>query len=119
MSVVVGRGRLEIAEKAFKQAIRMYEKYHAKFSASSSHKRVPLELDASLAAVYVAYAQLLASMQRDNEVPLLRQQFAEIIRRYSTVQSQQTNVLDQFDDLVALQVLRDERRRERGEGHDM
>ncbi|KAG3251797.1 hypothetical protein PI124_g3622 [Phytophthora idaei] len=113
-------GRHETAEKMFKQAISLYEKYRGEFSVSSSsgsNGRVVGKLDGVIVIVFLHYAQLLAAMKRGNEVTDMRQSLTQIVRDSSWLWSLETAILDQFDDLVALQAIREKRRR--GEGHDI
>ncbi|KAG6971238.1 hypothetical protein JG688_00004505 [Phytophthora aleatoria] len=113
-------GRHETADKMFKQAISLYEKYRGEFSVSSSsgsNGRVVGKLDGVIVIVFLHYAQLLAAMERGNEVTDMRQSLTQIVRDSSWLWSLETAILDQFDDLVALQAIREKRRR--GEGHDM
>lgn len=115
------RGRYEPAEKLFKKAIHLYEKYHGELpdqDPSRSSKRVLAALDNDVSNVFLHYAQLMVSLGRDSEVSLMRERLVKIVRSSPAMQFYEANTLDQFDDLMALHAIRKERRRKRGEGHD-
>ncbi|KAE9027565.1 hypothetical protein PF005_g2785 [Phytophthora fragariae] len=114
-------GRYEPAEKLFKKAIRLYEKYHNELpdqDPSRSSKRVVAALDMDVSNVFLHYAQLMVSLERDSEASLMRKRLVELVRSSPVMQIQEANTLDQFDDLMALHAIRKERRRKRGERHD-
>ncbi|KAF1792559.1 Tetratricopeptide repeat-containing domain [Phytophthora cactorum] len=74
-------GRHETADK-FKQAISLYEKYRGEFSVSSSsgsNGRVVGKLDGVIVIMFLHYAQLLAAMERGNEVTDMRQSLTQIV----------------------------------------
>ncbi|RAW40651.1 hypothetical protein PC110_g3149 [Phytophthora cactorum] len=109
-------GRHETAEKMFKQAIRLYEKYHGEFSASNSsgsNGSVAAKLEGEIINVFLHYAQLLVSVKRDNEVADMRQRFTQIVRGSQLLRSMETTLLEKFDDLMALYAIREKRRRRR------
>ncbi|ETM99747.1 hypothetical protein PPTG_18502 [Phytophthora nicotianae INRA-310] len=116
-------GRHETADKMLKKAIRLYEKYRGEFSESSSsvlNDRVVAKLDGASIPVLLGYVQLLASMKRDNEVVDMRQRVTQIVCDSMAIRSLETTVLDKFDDLVALNAIQKEHRRERDyDGHSM
>ncbi|ETP21963.1 hypothetical protein F441_04630 [Phytophthora nicotianae CJ01A1] len=122
-SRLTGRGRHETADKMLKKAIRLYEKYRGEFSESSSsvlNDRVVAKLDGASIPVLLGYVQLLASMKRDNEVVDMRQRVTQIVCDSMAIRSLETTVLDKFDDLVALNAIQKEHRRERDyDGHSM
>lgn len=120
--LVVDRGRHEPAEMFIKQAVRLYEKYHGEFSASGSSSRngrVLANLDRRVGDVFFRYSQLLASMERDSEVSLMRQRLVELVRGSPSMRAHETRTLDKFDDWMALHDMREERRRGREQGHDV
>ncbi|ETI31767.1 hypothetical protein F441_04631 [Phytophthora nicotianae CJ01A1] len=116
-------GRHETAEKLFKKAIRLYEKYHGEFAvsnASNANGRVAAILEGEIVNLLLHYAQLLASMKRDNDIADVRQRFIDIVRDSPLLRSLETTLLEKFDDWMALHDIREKRRRARdGKGHDM
>lgn len=86
-------------------------------ASSRSSDQVIAALDGSVSNVFLHYAQLMASLEKDSEVSFMRQRLVDLVRSSPSMRSRESKTLDQFDDLMALHAIRDERQRERGEGH--
>ncbi|KAL4102822.1 hypothetical protein PRIC1_006564 [Phytophthora ramorum] len=93
----------------------LHEKYDGEFSASANDQ-VVADLDTSMINVYIHYSEVLASMERDSEVSLVRQRLVELVHSLPSMRGQETIALDRFNDMMALHAIHEERRRGRDEG---
>ncbi|KAG7387025.1 hypothetical protein PHYPSEUDO_014805 [Phytophthora pseudosyringae] len=108
----------EQAERVYNKAIRGYEKFQGQLSLSqpSLKEAKTLEsLDLAMSNVFLHFSTLLISMDRADEVSLIRERTLRLVRNSAGLQTKENKVMDQFDDKVAIFSMQHERRLKRQE----
>ncbi|RLN92596.1 hypothetical protein BBJ28_00022275 [Nothophytophthora sp. Chile5] len=108
-------GNLKASERSCKQAIDAYDQFQGQASLSLIPERdvnKRFELDVLAMSALTGYATLLFLLGRSEEISQTRKRVAAIVRGSPQLRSNEEELLDQFDDFVALEKMRVERHKQ-------